>query len=252
MNKQNTVTVVLMRENDERNLFGEEPFTSTILGAYTGPEPANSDINTILHKRFQAIGRYYEEKIRGLESEIDRLVGEYAQAQDSELRQSISRDIDYCKNDIETYRGRKVPHTAVKNAPDGTLLSITVSDSHLDWKCTFELHPVNITGDLERPIMDGVGIIAEERRRQIMEEGYNIQYDYWHQNDELALAAATYSLPKRHRRNHNPDGEGLRPTHWPFPPCSWKPTPDDRIRELAKAGALNAAEIDRLLRMKKK
>jgi len=26
----------------------------------------------------------------------------------------------------------------------------------------------------------------------------------------------------------------------------WKPTPDDRVRELVKAGALIAAEIDRL------
>ena len=30
----------------------------------------------------------------------------------------------------------------------------------------------------------------------------------------------------------------------------WKPTPDDRIKELAKAGALIAAEIDRLQRLK--
>lgn len=36
---------------------------------------------------------------------------------------------------------------------------------------------------------------------------------------------------------------------WPFSQEWWKPTPDDRIRELAKAGALIAAEIDRLQRM---
>jgi hypothetical protein len=30
----------------------------------------------------------------------------------------------------------------------------------------------------------------------------------------------------------------------------WKPSPDDRFRELVKAGALIAAEIDRLLRAK--
>ena len=35
--------------------------------------------------------------------------------------------------------------------------------------------------------------------------------------------------------------------HWPWNVVWWKPTPDDRIRELAKAGALIAAEIDRLI-----
>ena len=34
---------------------------------------------------------------------------------------------------------------------------------------------------------------------------------------------------------------------WPWNGSYWKPTPDDRIKELTKAGALIAAEIDRLL-----
>ena len=33
---------------------------------------------------------------------------------------------------------------------------------------------------------------------------------------------------------------------WPWNLIWWKPTPNDRIRELVKAGALIAAEIDRL------
>ena len=33
---------------------------------------------------------------------------------------------------------------------------------------------------------------------------------------------------------------------WPWEANWWKPTPEDRIKELAKAGALIAAEIDRL------
>lgn len=41
------------------------------------------------------------------------------------------------------------------------------------------------------------------------------------------------------------------PAGWPWHPKWWKPTPDDRIRELAKAGALIAAEIDRLQRMER-
>lgn len=38
---------------------------------------------------------------------------------------------------------------------------------------------------------------------------------------------------------------------WPWDKSWWKPTPDDRIRELIKAGALIAAEIDRLQRLNK-
>lgn len=34
---------------------------------------------------------------------------------------------------------------------------------------------------------------------------------------------------------------------WPWSDEKWNPEPDNRIRELAKAGALIAAEIDRLL-----
>ncbi|MGE0456387.1 MAG: hypothetical protein AB7I13_00015 [Vicinamibacterales bacterium] len=41
--------------------------------------------------------------------------------------------------------------------------------------------------------------------------------------------------------------EGEAPRFWPFDCCDWKP--GDRIRELEKAGALIAAEIDRLLRV---
>jgi hypothetical protein len=39
---------------------------------------------------------------------------------------------------------------------------------------------------------------------------------------------------------------------WPWDKGWWKPTPDNRIRELEKAGALIAAEIDRLQRMEGK
>ena len=42
---------------------------------------------------------------------------------------------------------------------------------------------------------------------------------------------------------------GIPPT-WPWDESWFKPTPDDRIRELVKAGALILAEIDRLQRLK--
>lgn len=91
--------------------------------------------------------------------------------------------------------------------------------------------------------MSGIDLITQERWRQVDEEGYDLGHDSEHIGDELALAAAVYALP-RYRRNEIPGGvgptlkEGLWPAYWDF-----KPGPD-RIRELAKAGALIAAEID--------
>lgn len=88
----------------------------------------------------------------------------------------------------------------------------------------------------------GIEIIAEERQRQIEVEGWTPEHDDEHIFGEMAQAAACYAHPNTFKR--------LDMVEWPE---SWsldyyKPTPDDRIRELAKAGALIAAEIDRLNR----
>lgn len=82
--------------------------------------------------------------------------------------------------------------------------------------------------------MNGVMMIAEERQRQLTAEGYTSTHDEEHEMEELAFAAATYALPSPYRQNH------LWPDGWDF-----KPGPT-RVRELVKAGALIAAEIDRL------
>ena len=100
----------------------------------------------------------------------------------------------------------------------------------------------------------GGGLIAAERLRQITEEGYSAEHDRDHAN-ELAQAGAMYALPASERdlteRIGGPDISGrsylhLAPRQWPD---SWpfKPTPNDRVRELVKAGALIAAAIDSLL-----
>lgn len=82
----------------------------------------------------------------------------------------------------------------------------------------------------------GAALITAERRRQITAEGWMPEHDAEHADDELARAAACYAMPDRYRE--------LR--LWPWRPGWWKPSPDDRVRELVKAGALIAAEIDRL------
>lgn len=91
-------------------------------------------------------------------------------------------------------------------------------------------------------------LIAAERDRQMTEEGYDAEHDAGG-HDGLALAAATYALPRRH---HTPNAylethySPAPPATWPWDPRVFKPDAD-RVRELVKAGALIAAAIDSLL-----
>jgi hypothetical protein len=99
----------------------------------------------------------------------------------------------------------------------------------------------------------GVERIAAERNRQIEEEGFTAEHDDRWKKGELAQAAMCYCMAE-------PDPEDIRngsveycvPDEWPFSRKWWKPTLDNRIRELEKAGALIAAEIDRLQRLEGK
>lgn len=105
--------------------------------------------------------------------------------------------------------------------------------------------------------MSGVDLIAAERQRQIDAEGWTPEHDDDHSQGEIARAAAVYALPARERGSiprifgrwvHDAMyADVWRDGIWPWP-GAFKATPDDRIRELVKAGALIAAEIDRLQR----
>lgn len=87
-----------------------------------------------------------------------------------------------------------------------------------------------------------IQLIAKESQRQIAEEGFTPEHDAEHVTGALAMAAACYATPQKHRPM-----SGNMPFGWPWAREWWKPTPDDRIRELVKAGALIVAEITRLL-----
>ena len=83
-----------------------------------------------------------------------------------------------------------------------------------------------------------INLIEAERNRQQYVEGWTEEHDDKHVNNELALAAACYAVP-------DVFSQGYWPPTWDL---SWyKPT--TRIRDLVKAGALIAAEIDRLQRI---
>jgi hypothetical protein len=90
----------------------------------------------------------------------------------------------------------------------------------------------------------GIERIAAERKRQIEEGGFTAEYDDQWINDELAKTASCYATPECYR--------SVVIDMWPWFGCMYKRCngkfPENRIRELEKAGALIAAEIDRLLR----
>jgi hypothetical protein len=94
--------------------------------------------------------------------------------------------------------------------------------------------------------MTGIERIAAERKRQIEEEGFTEEHDDQWVNGELIKAAICYLYP---------NDEGMikwKKIFWPWDAKWWKPSPGNRIRDIKKAGALIASEIDRLLRLENK
>lgn len=94
--------------------------------------------------------------------------------------------------------------------------------------------------EARRLFSGGAMAIADERRRQIEQEGWAAEHDDQHQGGELAEAAACYARAAS-------DPEGLTPferlpTFWPWGREWYKP--GNPRRALVKAGALIAAEID--------
>lgn len=91
--------------------------------------------------------------------------------------------------------------------------------------------------------LSGVDLIYLERQRQINEEGWTSEHDDTRTQEELASAAAFYALPEKY---------GELSVFWPFDQKWNKKRKQDRVRQLVIAGALIAAEIDRLMRKKEK
>jgi|GEM_PF-932745 len=117
---------------------------------------------------------------------------------------------------------------------------------------------------------DGAAMITIERARQIYQKGFNKEHDREHRGGDLALAAVCYATPKRlYEIREWVDGTISFFDPWPDEWAGWwdkrkrhgggekivvadpKDYSPPRIRELVIAGALIAAEIDRLLDLKK-
>lgn len=89
----------------------------------------------------------------------------------------------------------------------------------------------------------GTDLIRFERLRQRTEEKYSDAHDARYVDGELAQAATAYI-----RAALEPGfwPVGSPPTSWPWDVEGWKPGTDP-VQALVKAGALIAAELDRLL-----
>ncbi|SEL25340.1 hypothetical protein SAMN04487787_108128 [Kosakonia sacchari] len=83
-------------------------------------------------------------------------------------------------------------------------------------------------------------IIAERQRQQSV-EGWTPEHDDQHVNFEMAIAGGLYAITAidSHPQLHN-----TAPAAWPWDRNWWKPT--NPRRDLVKAGALIAAEIERI------
>ena len=87
----------------------------------------------------------------------------------------------------------------------------------------------------------GIQLIESERTHQIDIEGFDLEHDKQHKIEELATVAAYYALPFNYK------------IVWPD---TWdkkfnKKNKHGRIKQLKIAGALCAAEIDRLIEIDK-
>ncbi len=91
---------------------------------------------------------------------------------------------------------------------------------------------------------NGVELIADERERQITTKGWDASHDDTHVGGDMLWAACCYVEQVQILDK----SDKSMPETWPWDYEWWKPSPDP-IRNLVKAGALIAAEIDRLQRV---
>lgn len=91
-------------------------------------------------------------------------------------------------------------------------------------------------------MLTGIELISQERQKQMDMYGFDADHDDDHSAGEIVAAAECYMV-----YGTNPRFQTSAPMLWPWKDI-WYPTGMNQIRALTKAGALIAAEIDRLQR----
>lgn len=122
----------------------------------------------------------------------------------------------------------------------------------------------NLPVDIQLEPGAAVELIAAERTRQVEEEGWTEDNDDAHVEAELGWAAVCYASPELVYKKDQRANAVMFKDPWPWEE-RWDSRPhdgnvvlsnrdlpaEDRVRQLTKAGALIAAEIDRLQRKAK-
>lgn len=93
----------------------------------------------------------------------------------------------------------------------------------------------------------GAELIAKERQRQIDVEGWIADDDDEQLHGELAIAAACYAIKDTDAKINNPDAHDAA-DGWPWGEEHDKRDQHSNLKCMVIAGALLAAEIDRMLR----
>jgi hypothetical protein len=90
---------------------------------------------------------------------------------------------------------------------------------------------------IEAEFGKGCAAICEERARQKEVKGYDLERDsHLYKDEELAEASVTYALSEKFLHSKS--------QLWPWDIEMYNPTPNNRLREFQKSGALMAAQID--------
>ena len=90
----------------------------------------------------------------------------------------------------------------------------------------------------------GIELIAAERARQIDVKGFKAPRDAQYTQGQLLLGAIAYIQATGMQLRFGELPKCFVPMAWPWDRSTWRP--GDRKRNLAKAGAMIAAEIDRI------
>ncbi len=92
--------------------------------------------------------------------------------------------------------------------------------------------------EIEKEFGAGCMLICKERARQKEVKGYDVDRDKnFYRNYELAQASVCYGMDAKVFKSS-------RLTLWPWDLEYFNPSPENRMREFEKSGALMAAQID--------
>lgn len=108
-------------------------------------------------------------------------------------------------------------------------------------------------GGPKPPVLSGAAMIAVKRQRQITAHGYDASNDDAYERGQLICAAMCYASVPLLRLTYKPDAAEaqvieMMSATWPWDEEFWNPDAD-AVENLVNAGALIAAEIDRLQRL---